>query len=112
MLVVGSFHDCSDGVEKLISLAADQGSLKLWRSLGACTPAAAKVHLAWKIRRHLGSACFRAQARLILDRVPQLHVGFSAASNRRSAQRAAFFQRNPAKARTEYEQGRANHNPC
>ena len=109
-LVVGPFNDCSDGVEKLISMAAEQGSLRLWRSLGARTPAAAKGYLAWKIRRHLGFASFRAQARLILDRVPQLHGGFSAASNRRSAQRAAFFQRDPAQARTDYEQGHANHN--
>ena len=109
-LVVGPFNDCSDGVEKLISMAAEQGSLRLWRTLGARTPAAAKGYLAWKNRRHLGFASFRAQARLILDRVPQLHGGFSAASNRRSAQRAAFFQRDPAQARTDYEQGHANHN--
>ena len=108
-LVVGPFNDTSPGVEALLSSAAEYGSIKFWRLMGASDPASARGYLAWKNRRHLGFASWRAQARLILDRVPQLSSGYSAAAGRRTAQRNIFFRRDPASARFDFEQSRARH---
>ena len=77
--------------------------------MGASDPASARGYLAWENRRHLGFASWRAQARLILDRVPQLSSGYSAAAGRRTAQRNIFFRRDPASARFDFEQSRARH---
>ena len=90
-LVFGAFAECNNAALKLMDEIATASALHNWKVMGCQDAGEAKSALARKVRRELGIAAARAQARLKLDRVGQLVMsGMGAAMERRSVARARF----------------------
>ena len=90
-LVFGAFADVNDGFEKLISNMASHGAAVHWRSLMVNSVTSAKGVLQWRIRRTIGMAIHKANADLVLGRLPLIGARASAHAARRARARAAMF---------------------
>ena len=82
-LVFGAFADVNGWFEKLISNLASHGASVHWRSLMANSITNAKGVLQWRIRRTIGMAIHKANADLVLDRLPLIGARASAHAARR-----------------------------
>ena len=109
-LVFGAFADVNSQFEKLISDMAAHGAVVLWRSLMATDSSNAKGVLQWRIRRTLGMAIHRANANLVLDRLPLIGARASAHAARRARARASMFgQAGPSDTGYAYSRSRRSH---
>ena len=109
-LVFGPFNDVNDGFEKLINAMAAHGAAIMWRPMMAPTPAAAYGALHWKLRRTIGMAMHRANADLILHRIPRIGSRTASARCRRNVAREAFFHSSgPSATYARYQQAQRGH---
>jgi hypothetical protein len=109
-LVFGAFADVNVGFEKLISNLASHGASVHWRSLMANSITNAKGVLQWRIRRTIGMAIHRANADLVLDRLPLIGARASAHAARRARARAAMFgDSGPSDTSYAYTRSRRSH---
>ena len=109
-LVFGAFADVNVGFEKLISNLASHGASVHWRSLMANSITNAKGVLQWRIRRTIGMAIHKANADLVLDRLPLIGARASAHAARRVRARAAMFgDSGPSDTSYAYTRSRRSH---
>jgi hypothetical protein len=94
-LVFGHWSEASEHVELLLSGAAHTGALRHWTTMGARESNDALGSLAWLLRRRWGMTAWRANARLLLDRLEYVGRGAVRASTRRAdaMERAAAVRR-------------------
>ena len=90
-LVFGPFNDVNAGFEKLLKAIAAYGATIMWRPMMAPTPEAARGALFWKLRRTIGMTMHRANANLILHRIPRIGTRAAAANTRRELAHNEFF---------------------
>ena len=91
-LVFGAFNDVNQGFEDLIKALADYGAAQLWRPMLARNMNEARGALFWKLRRTIGMAMHRANADLVLHRVPRVGGRTAAAEDRRALASKLFFE--------------------
>ena len=101
----GAFNDVNQGFEDLIKAMADYGATQLWRPMLARNVAEARGALFWKLRRTIGMTMHRANADLVLHRVPLAGGRAAAAQSRRElASRLQFGDGGPASITASYRQ--------
>jgi hypothetical protein len=83
-LVFGHWAEASEHVESLLSGCAYTGALRHGPAMGASDPIDALGTLAWLLRRRWGMAAWRANARLLLDRLEHVGRGAARANVRRA----------------------------
>ena len=93
-LVFGWFGEVNAAFEQLLSLAAETGAARLWTDMRATCAGSAKGTLMWSLRRSLSVTIVRANARLVMDRLPFVVDGSAepdrAYGRRRDAERRFF----------------------
>jgi len=70
----GAYAEMSSACHRLIDHMATSGAAQQWRSMGARTETEARGFLLQSIRRSLGVTAWRAQARMVLWRLPTVGV--------------------------------------
>ena len=85
-LVFGAFAEVNKAFDQLINDLAKVGAGSMYRSMLLKSPIQAKGVLVWKLRQRIGTAIHRANAEMLLARVPQ--IGARAAANAERQQRA------------------------
>ena len=101
----GAFNDVNEGFEDLVKALVDYGASQLWRPMLARNIAEARGALYWKIRRTIGMTMHRANADLILHRVPRVGGRAEAAEDRRElASRLHFDTGGPATVTASFRQ--------
>ena len=104
-LVFGAFNDVNKGFEDLVRAMVDYGASQLWRPMLARNIAEARGALYWKIRRTIGMTMHRANADLILHRVPRVGSRAAAAEDRRElASRLQFESGGPSTVTASFRQ--------
>ena len=92
-LVFGAWGEASSDTHDLLHLLAKQGARVRWRDMGSPDEAAATGCLAWLLRRRLGLAALRENARLKLDRLAFVGRGAAHAADRRQRSELAHAVR-------------------
>ena len=91
-LVIGPRAEISEDLDRLITLAANTGGERLWRSMGSRSQREARAVLKTAMRRQIGVVAARENARLKRERLAILLSpdGGAAAAGRRRASRAYY----------------------
>ena len=91
-ITFGHYGEASPDVQTLLVAIANVGARRHWRAMRAASSSNAVGALVWMMRRRWGLAAWRANARLLLDRLEYVGAGAAAAVERRVVARAGAAQ--------------------
>ena len=98
-LVFGAWGEASPATAKLLTVMAQCGAQRHWRSMRCTDPDRAVGALAWLLRRRWGLTALREAARLKLSRLEYVGRGAAVAQRRRDRASEDHMARQRAAAR-------------